>query len=357
MPLLKISDQKIMEIPAIEKLLEKQVEDILAESKLKSLYGDELLVVGRQVHTSTNKILDILAIDRNGQLIVVELKKGAAPRDTIAQIIDYASWLNSLAEKDIEKIFKGNNDNKSLVDEFRRMYDADLNSIGDDIVLFLFARSFPDEVRNAADYLSERGVSISCMEYDIFGEQDREMFLYTKGIAGDEGEMQAEGGSVKEISPHKREDRRFFKNLAKSLEDKYGDWLSGFRYERIDRFQTFQEKQGYYTSTYNDFRYDNSKFVIEIGIERYEDNMKLLFALWCRRVSEKFENLIQGQNIQELALSISMKVIQNDDWHGHLKAEFNGSFCDGKIDEEKTMDFLLDQFERAKPVIEAILTQ
>ena len=93
MALLKSNDKEIVEIPAMSSkdLKENQIEDILVRSNLKSLYGEKLLVIGSQIHTSTDKKLDILAIDRDGQLIVIELKRDLAPRKIIAQIIDYAS--------------------------------------------------------------------------------------------------------------------------------------------------------------------------------------------------------------------------------------------------------------------------
>jgi RecB family endonuclease NucS len=60
----------------LEALIEKGV-DILNEN---------WLIIGRQVITSFNKYIDLLAIDGNGSLIVVELKKDRTPRDVVAQL-------------------------------------------------------------------------------------------------------------------------------------------------------------------------------------------------------------------------------------------------------------------------------
>ena len=46
-----------------------------------------LLIIGRQVRTECGAFMDLLGVDRNGDVAVVELKRDRTPRDTIAQIL------------------------------------------------------------------------------------------------------------------------------------------------------------------------------------------------------------------------------------------------------------------------------
>lgn len=55
-----------------------------------SIVAEDLLVIGRQVQTKSGP-LDLLAIDRRGSLVVLELKRDKLPREALAQAIDYAS--------------------------------------------------------------------------------------------------------------------------------------------------------------------------------------------------------------------------------------------------------------------------
>ena len=55
-----------------------------------SLLNDELLIIGRQVRVDGGAI-DLLAIDEEGNLVIVELKRDQTPRDVVAQTLDYAS--------------------------------------------------------------------------------------------------------------------------------------------------------------------------------------------------------------------------------------------------------------------------
>ena len=82
---------------------EQELEDILSNDI--SILNESWLIIGRQVMTSANKYIDLLAIDYTGSLIVIELKKNKTPRDVVAQAIDYASWVKSLTVDDITNIF------------------------------------------------------------------------------------------------------------------------------------------------------------------------------------------------------------------------------------------------------------
>ena len=65
-----------------------------------SIVRPGLRLIGRQVMTSSGP-LDLLAIDRSGDLVVIELKRDRLPREALAQAIDYAS---DLATWSIDKI-------------------------------------------------------------------------------------------------------------------------------------------------------------------------------------------------------------------------------------------------------------
>jgi len=61
-----------------------------------TILGQPLLIIGRQVVTSFGKVIDLLAVDADGILHVLELKKDKTPREVLAQILDYGSWVRSL---------------------------------------------------------------------------------------------------------------------------------------------------------------------------------------------------------------------------------------------------------------------
>jgi len=65
-----------------------------------SIVSPDLLIIGRQVSTKSGP-LDLLAIDQDGNLAIIELKRSILPREALAQAIDYAS---DIADWNAEKI-------------------------------------------------------------------------------------------------------------------------------------------------------------------------------------------------------------------------------------------------------------
>jgi len=64
------------------------------------ILGTDILLIGEQVYTKSGP-LDFLAIDNNGNIVVVELKRDKLARLVLAQAIDYAS---DIATWDIDKL-------------------------------------------------------------------------------------------------------------------------------------------------------------------------------------------------------------------------------------------------------------
>ncbi|WP_454883558.1 hypothetical protein [Sphingomonas oryzagri] len=61
-----------------------------------SILDPSLMVIGRQVVTPHQGRVDLLAINIEGSVTVIELKRDRTPRDIVAQILDYASWVSTL---------------------------------------------------------------------------------------------------------------------------------------------------------------------------------------------------------------------------------------------------------------------
>jgi RecB family endonuclease NucS len=64
------------------------------------IIGPDIMVIGRQVTTKSGPI-DLLAIDRSGNIVIIELKRAELPREALAQAIDYAS---DVAEWTVERL-------------------------------------------------------------------------------------------------------------------------------------------------------------------------------------------------------------------------------------------------------------
>jgi uncharacterized protein (DUF433 family) len=78
------------------------------------IVGPDLVIVGRQVSTQSGP-LDLLAVDRGGNTVIIELKRDMLPREALAQAIDYASDVADWSIDKISEVCVRHND-KSLED-------------------------------------------------------------------------------------------------------------------------------------------------------------------------------------------------------------------------------------------------
>ncbi len=83
---------------------ESRLQNILATDI--AIADPNLMVIGREVKTAFDKRIDLLAMNRDGQLVVLELKRDKTPRDVVAQVLDYGSWIKTLDDDDIASVFE-----------------------------------------------------------------------------------------------------------------------------------------------------------------------------------------------------------------------------------------------------------
>ena len=285
---------------------ERSIEGLI-ERNPHIILGDKLLIIGRQVKTDSGKILDLLAVDKEGRLVVIELKKGYAPREIVAQILDYSSWLCGLPERRIEDIAKNyfqkkNSKNNSLSDEFMKFYDLEAcPEIGKEVVNILFAKEFSEEVINPAKYLSEFDLSIYCIRFDTF-ESNQGEYIITDNIVGDFDEYYDSEGS--EVRSDKYDNRNIVKQLVSYLQENYSHVCSELRFEKLFDFKLYQSRDGEWTCAYIDWAYDDgAKFCIEVGTQSStEEGLKLYSYFQSRNVSEVLNNKVHsGESIKLLS--------------------------------------------------------
>ena len=78
----------------------------------------------------------LLALDRTGATVVVELKRGETPRDVVAQTLEYASWVDSLTLDQLDEMAreyaaKRGVDANGIADLYRRTFSAELEDTED----------------------------------------------------------------------------------------------------------------------------------------------------------------------------------------------------------------------------------
>jgi hypothetical protein len=166
----------LQELPHEELDLEARLENWLA-SDIRVLSPD-LLVIGKQVQTASGGVIDLLCIDRNGDLVIVELKRSKTPRDITAQVLDYASWVSDLSSDQVLEIAAkyGFNDG-SLEEAFNAHFGASLPEIVNEQQRMLIVGSRIDsQSERVIKYLSSKyGVQINAVTFQYFKQGPLEL--------------------------------------------------------------------------------------------------------------------------------------------------------------------------------------
>ncbi|MEM2095942.1 MAG: endonuclease NucS [Candidatus Caldarchaeum sp.] len=171
-----MKERELAEIPTNRISFEERLEEWL-ENNI-SIISDDLLVIGRQVKTAFGKYIDLLCIKRNGDLVIVELKRDEAPKEAIAQILEYASWVDDLSYDEVVDIANNYLKDKkgiSFEDAFDDKFGCQLPEVlNESHEMLIVASNLDDQAERVVRYLSEYGIRINAVTFNYFksGEQE-----------------------------------------------------------------------------------------------------------------------------------------------------------------------------------------
>lgn len=190
----------------LEEMLENNPEYFFEESKV--------LVIGRQVTTNLNTFVDLLGIDKFGNTVVIELKRGKTPRETVAQILEYASFVENLDYAQLDEIYQDYSGEDISLAEYHREYfengEDEQVSFNKSTKLVIVAQEVSREIRQTALFLRRKGVDIYCMEFKYFETKAGEQIISSDFVVGEEEFIRQR---VQSVALPKVDNHQFLKSL------------------------------------------------------------------------------------------------------------------------------------------------
>jgi len=154
---------------------EQTLEDVLF--KKIEILNEGWLLIGRQVLTGNNKYVDLLAIDGNGNIIIIELKREKTPREVVAQAIDYATWVKGLGAERIVEIYNIFNEkylksSLSFDQAFKKKFaiEVDEDTVNNSHQIIIVASRMDSSTERIVQYLSESNIPINVLFFKTFKE-------------------------------------------------------------------------------------------------------------------------------------------------------------------------------------------
>lgn len=173
-----LTQDRLRELKQAKLDLEERIETWL-ERDISLISGD-FMIIGRQVDTNFGGVIDLLCLDRNGDTVVIELKRDKTPRDITAQLLDYASWVKDLSNEKINDIANNYLGNEGPLEEaYKNIFHEDLPEIlNEHHKMLIIASEIDGSTERIVKYLSDTyGVSINATTFGYFRDEGGDEFL------------------------------------------------------------------------------------------------------------------------------------------------------------------------------------
>jgi hypothetical protein len=159
-----------------EHILEKHLEDWIESSS--DILGEALLIIGRQIIIPEVKDrLDLLALDPNGNAVIIELKRGKMTDPIDMQALRYASYISKWEFCDFEnqaKSYLGNGEEFNFNEHFENFCIQsgvdEIPDINSNQRIIIAGSEVKDKLGSVALWLYEHSINIKVIEIDSFKE-------------------------------------------------------------------------------------------------------------------------------------------------------------------------------------------
>lgn len=190
-----ITEDDLERIPESAVDYERRLEEQLVRSHGATIADERFLYIAQQQDPSGDQTsFDLVACDREGNTIILELKRGRSPRDVIAQALDYASGLRNTEYDQLADWYRDFRKQHGIetptFDELREAHaeyfelDDSLSKreFNQDQRLLLLADEFDEKTLAVADFLREHEIDVICVVHQTFQAKEGPYLLTTESV-------------------------------------------------------------------------------------------------------------------------------------------------------------------------------
>lgn len=161
---------------------EKILEDWIENTPNALFENEEVFIIGRQVTTNLRKAIDLLGLDKNGNTVIIELKREKTPRETVAQILEYASFVEDLTYDHLEEIaslYLGE-EGLNLTEKHKTKFtlsDEAAVAFNKEQRLVIIGQDISKEIEQTSMFLNKKGLEIYCIAFKYFKAETGERII------------------------------------------------------------------------------------------------------------------------------------------------------------------------------------
>jgi hypothetical protein len=217
----RVDGERVEQVRTSDIASEERLEDIL-EARIDILDLGSLFQIGRQVVTDFGKRIDLLAIDGQGDLHVIELKKDRTPREVVAQVLEYGFWVQGLSFEAIRELYATHHDGEDFDSAFTSHFEAEIpEAVNTSHQLVVVATGMDTSTEQIVEYVRGYGVPINVLFFEYLDDGGRE-YLARSWLTDPELETPSKSGDKKQ-APWNGED--FFVAVGENDERNWDDMV------------------------------------------------------------------------------------------------------------------------------------
>lgn len=147
--------------------------------KCPEILGEELLIIAKEFELPSRSRLDLLAIDKKANLVIIELKRDDSGSSADWQAIKYASYCSAMQDEEIYRVFAsflGTNEDEAE-EKIEKFIDEEPENLNQKQRIILASREFHSDVVSAVIWLLDYGLDIQCIKIEPFFDQNGSLYI------------------------------------------------------------------------------------------------------------------------------------------------------------------------------------
>jgi len=148
--------------------------------KKPEIIEENLLIIGKEVPLPSDIRIDLLAIDKKSNLVIIELKRDDSGRNVDWQAIKYASYCSNFTPTEIfrqyaEYLGTTEDEAETLIEKF--IEAENFEELNKNQRIILVSKEFHSDVISAVLWLRDYGIEVSCVRFTPYLDEIGNLFI------------------------------------------------------------------------------------------------------------------------------------------------------------------------------------
>ena len=175
------------------KTLKRMTKTTFCNKKLKERYDiqewveknpeiidEDLLIIGKEVPLPSDIRIDLLAIDKKSNLVIIELKRDDSGRNVDWQAIKYASYCSNFTNTEIFRLYAeylGTTEDEAETEIEKFIEAENFEELNNKQRIILVSKEFHSDVISAVLWLRDYGIELSCVRFTPYIDDIGDLFI------------------------------------------------------------------------------------------------------------------------------------------------------------------------------------